>query len=113
MDQQVSPAVVVIVLILIVAILVGLYFLVVERRPEQGEDMPGDMPLGDVGPPPEAGIDAGIEADAPEGGGVQGDEEESGDQGEADQDSPEAAETAPEQTGEDAAPEEPAEDAGG
>ena len=38
MDQQVSPAVVIIVLILIVAILVGLYFLVVERRPAAPED---------------------------------------------------------------------------
>lgn len=37
MDQQVSPAVVIIVLILIVAILVGLYFLVVERSPQVGE----------------------------------------------------------------------------
>ncbi len=113
MDQQVSPAVVVIVLILIVAILVGLYFLVVERRPEQGEDMPGDMPMGDVGPPPEAGVDAAIEAGAPEESGVQGGDEESSDQGEADQDSPETAETAPEQASEEATPEEPAEPAGG
>ncbi len=113
MDQQVSPAVVVIVLVLIVAILVGLYFLVVERRPDQGEDMPADRPMGDGGPPPEPGVDAGMEADAPEGGGVQGGEEESSDQGEADQDAPEAAETALEQTGDTAAPEESAEPAGG
>ncbi len=46
MDQQVSPAVVIIVLILIVAILVGLYFLVVERSPQVGEGEPAI----DIGP---------------------------------------------------------------
>lgn len=43
MDQQVSPAVVVIVLILIVAILVGLYFLIVERDEPVGEDATGEV----------------------------------------------------------------------
>lgn len=72
MDQQVSPAVVIIVLILIVAILVGLYFLVVERKPQSGEDEPVmDMvPVDDGEVPPDAGTtdepadDAQAEADA-------------------------------------------------
>ncbi len=57
MDQQVSPAVVVIVLILIVAILVGLYFLVVERKEPAGED--GDVPLdpGSLEEPTDAGAE--------------------------------------------------------
>ncbi len=63
MDQQVSPAVVVIVLILIVAILVGLYFLVVERKPGPAEDEPGmnGAPIEDVQEPPEA-MDDGDQA---------------------------------------------------
>jgi len=53
MDQQVSPAVVVIVLILIVAILVGLYFLVVERggQPADEEAMMDMGPVDDEGLP--------------------------------------------------------------
>ena len=85
MDQQVSPAVVVIVLILIVAILVGLYFLVVERKPQPAngeggaEMMPvddGDVPPGDEeasgevaddGAPDEAaGADEGADAEGQE-----------------------------------------------
>lgn len=54
MDQQVSPAVVIIVLILIVAILVGLYFLVVERESQGGEGEPGvDVGPLDEGAPPQ------------------------------------------------------------
>jgi hypothetical protein len=80
MDQQVSPAVVVIVLILIVAILVGLYFLVVERGPQSAEDeaavevqpMEGNVP---PGAGPAATSDDGGEA-ADDGSGEQtGDEE--------------------------------------
>jgi len=53
MDQQVSPAVVVIVLILIVAILVGLYFLVVERGPQMSGDEDSVM---EMAPPDEGEI---------------------------------------------------------
>lgn len=54
MDQQVSPAVVVIVLILIAAILVGLYFLVVDRKSQATEEPPVDVTAGEAAPPVEA-----------------------------------------------------------
>jgi len=59
MDQQVSPAVVVIVLILIAAILVGLYFLVVDRKSQATEEPPADVTAGEATPPVD--IDAGAE----------------------------------------------------
>ena len=77
MDQQVSPAVEVIVLSLIVAILVGLYFLVVEREPQSAESvvddtvMPpaGDDPVPDGEPAEvEEGAPGDTEADAPAAG---------------------------------------------
>ena len=50
MDQQVSPAVVVIVLILIAAILVGLYFLLIEGKAPTGEEAAVDVSGGEVAP---------------------------------------------------------------
>ncbi len=61
MDQQVSPAVVVIVLILIVAILVGLYFLVVERKP--ASEQPADEVPPGVEMAPEPGVGPGAPAE--------------------------------------------------
>lgn len=53
MDQQVSPAVVVIVLILIAAILVGLYFLLIEGQAPTGEESAVDVTGNVVAPPAE------------------------------------------------------------
>ena len=65
MDQQVSPAVVIIVLILIVAILVGLYFLVVERAPQSSEEPGMDMgPVDDEGVAPDPDVDEPGDAEA-------------------------------------------------
>jgi len=85
MDQQVSPAVVIIVLILIVAILVGLYFLVVERSPQSDQGDPGmevaPMEAGEAAMDPggaddadaEGGGDAAEGADQPDTGAEQTD----------------------------------------
>ncbi|MFW5868452.1 MAG: hypothetical protein ACOCX2_11585 [Armatimonadota bacterium] len=64
MDQQVSPAVVIIVLILIVAILVGLYFLVVERGPQTSEETGMEVGPMDGAMPPDAGVPDPGDADA-------------------------------------------------
>jgi hypothetical protein len=108
MDQQVSPAVVVIVLILIVAILVGLYFLVVERGPqtseEAGMDMApmeaGEMPP-DQGPAEDVDADGGgdAEADQPDTATEQTDENS---EGETAQGGSDAEDTASDETGDDA-----------
>jgi len=68
MDTQVSPAVVVIVLILIVAILVGLYFLVVESKPGIGEGEVEMAPTALVPGPAARGQTASVEADQEEEG---------------------------------------------
>lgn len=59
MDQQVSPAVVVIVLILIAAILVGLYFLVVDRKSQATEEPVVDPAAGEMAMPAEPAADTG------------------------------------------------------
>lgn len=74
MDQQVSPAVVVIVLILIAAILVGLYFLVVEGKAPAGEEPPADVAAGEAAIPADAGAEpaaANAAEEAADQGGVQ------------------------------------------
>jgi flagellar biosynthesis/type III secretory pathway M-ring protein FliF/YscJ len=92
MDQQVSPAVVVIVLILIVAILVGLYFLVVERGPQSAEDeaameaqpMEGDLSPGAETVTPDDGGEAEDEASSEQTGDEETDADDDGETAEGD-----------------------------